>query len=209
MWGRRIQNVKSWNKRQSREESDWTGRSGIEGAGDESWEELELVGESRFVIPWMTSGAHWRYSGNNTTHIIYLERINLTSCIQNSHVWTHQETNSPEKERNKMMNSDWWVEERSLYTWGLPCQPARQELMPCFHSDSLSSKPKTNNHTNTCSHHFWTALGNTLLVTPCFCSWTLMLALSHFNSVRSDTSRHSIPILTRLAEWWTRRTGHS
>lgn len=58
VWGGRIQNVKSCNKRQSREESDWTGRLGIERAGDEPREELELVGESHFVIPWMTSGAH-------------------------------------------------------------------------------------------------------------------------------------------------------
>lgn len=82
--------------------------------------------------------------------------------------------------------------------------------MPRFLSNLLSPKPKTNNHANICSHHFWTALGNILLVTPCFSSWILMLALSHFSSgscalsispVRSDTSRYSIPILMRLAEW--------
>lgn len=105
----------SCNKPQSREDSDWTRRLGIERAGDEPREELGLVGESQFVIPWVASGVHRRYSGNNTTHIIYLERTNLTSCIQNSHRWTHQETKQPRKgERNKRTRIGGWRKE--VYT---------------------------------------------------------------------------------------------
>lgn len=70
--------------------------------------------------------------------------------------------------------------------------------MPCFLSDLLSPKPKTNNHANICSHHFWTALGNILLVTPWFCGWIVMLALSHFNSgscVYFSSKKRHLPIL--------------